>query len=1090
MNQSPKEFMRTRRPERFSDTIITKKGSLNRSLLEYKLEVITSNSQELEFQNFCFKLAQLELAPNLRPQTGPSGGGDSKADTETYPVSEITRLNFWEGIANEKGERWAFAISANKDWINKVKKDVKGIADTGRDYKRIFFITNQFAKDKKRAEIEDGLTKDISAPVTILDRTWILDRVFQNNRQKLAIEELDLGEGLDDEVLVGPIDAERFKLFEKLNREIEEALSDAIMTIKVADKALDAALLARGMGKSKYEVDGLFDRAQRLAEQLSLQEHLYTIKYQKAWTSFFWYEDFEVFIRLVDDLQAIAESSSSIYTLERQYYLITLLKTMPDASKPSETTIAKKFDALRECLMEIVNDETRPSAAHQAKMLLALNNLFSKSSEKKDLNDNFREIGTILKDSERLIGFSYEESIGVIQENGDVFGEIPEYENLMNLVAEIDAKRKGEIPAAKLLLKYGLQHLESKRYYKAIEYIGKSLVNLYKKESKEDFVHALYFIAYAYEAIGLLWAARGSLIHAVSYSISDLRQIQEINEMQVKCCNRLKMLELRLGRVGYILEWHEGELILSQQLAVTRAEREAIYMESLGNFSPILGCLLLKTRPSDLSQLEKAPEIFTRSSLDFSGLALLYLLGGEKYLPEDYWRTIGDRSPTDFFNRWFNQPAQEDLPEYPEYYLSDIASIQSSILGTLFILETSNSSPGIEICEMIIASLEAFLSTAINMQVCGKVSEFKVVVKESEGLTDNIQLSNQTENGRFLEVLYKPFNPHLLSTRTQHKITGAVRDIIIRIVAETMAFSDPEKSLRELLVDQQVDQRSFNFLSPLVMLGNVLGHYPRRSIRQWYNDSDKEYPFDGITSRIEAVRNDAMHVGNEKAAKSNFDKTNSANIRSHQHMKTFSVINERLWDGYVWRGFAFAVDPKPNSIQSPTLYLMFDNRETAIEIFKEWKERFDDKAGEKIKISILKGIDADNPFWYKGLITSNIPMAEMKDGHTFVMMTKVSTMTPDNPRNLEGFLASYSRFGYFTMAPFFIDIKTRIYEPMNEWGFNMRELVVKNAWEIGVHDFEVTAIAATDNPILPKDTPLIPVLEVLKMKRERASNSV
>ena len=178
MKQSPKEFMRMRRPERFSDTIVTKKGSLNRSLLEYKLEVITSNSQEQEFQNFCLKLAQLELAPNLRPQTGPSGGGDSKADTETYPVSDITRLNFWEGIANALGERWAFAISAKKDWVNKVKKDAKGIVDTGRDYKRIFFISNQFTKDKKRAEIEDSLSKDISVPVTILDRTWILDRFF------------------------------------------------------------------------------------------------------------------------------------------------------------------------------------------------------------------------------------------------------------------------------------------------------------------------------------------------------------------------------------------------------------------------------------------------------------------------------------------------------------------------------------------------------------------------------------------------------------------------------------------------------------------------------------------------------------------------------------------------------------------------------------------------------------------------------------------------------------------------------------------------------------------------------------------------
>src|SRR5690242_21070032 len=130
MNQSPKEFMKQRRPERFSDSAVVKKALLNRTILEYKFGEITPNNQEQQFQNFCFKLAQLEIAPNLRPQTGPSGGGDSKADAETFPVSEFTRLNYWEGIENGAGERWAIAISAKKEWIGKVKNDVKGIVDT------------------------------------------------------------------------------------------------------------------------------------------------------------------------------------------------------------------------------------------------------------------------------------------------------------------------------------------------------------------------------------------------------------------------------------------------------------------------------------------------------------------------------------------------------------------------------------------------------------------------------------------------------------------------------------------------------------------------------------------------------------------------------------------------------------------------------------------------------------------------------------------------------------------------------------------------------------------------------------------------
>lgn len=1072
-----------RRPERFSDSVVTQKCNLNRSILEYKLEVVTSNNQEQAFQNFCFKLAQLEIAPNLRPQTGPSGGGDSKTDSETYPVSDFIRLNFWDGLANEQGDRWAFAISAKKEWVTKVKSDVKGIIETKRDYKRIFFITNQFTRDKKRAEIEDALSKEFEVSTTILDRTWILDRVFQNNRQKLAIEELNLGEGLEDEIVVGPNDAERLKLFEELNSEIETALCNAITTINIANKAVQSAQLARGMDRSRAEVDGLFDRAIKLAEHLGSPEQVYLSKYEKAWTTFFWFEDFEKFSQLYDELETIAETSVNISTLQRQNNLSGLLRASQGDKQFPQKYVQTKRANIKKWLAEFASDDTRPSASHQAKMLLALDELFDNVAQQKDLNENFKRIGVILQGSERLLGFPYEESITLIRENGDVFGEVPEYEKLINLIAEIDTQRKGEIPAAKSLLQYGLQHLESGRNYKAIEYIGRSLIDLYKKESQDDFIQALYFIAYAYEAVGLLWAARGSLIHAASYTTSDLKQHQEINELQAKCCRRLKMIELRLGRVGYVLEWHEADLVLSRQLAVTQEQLNAIYEESLSNFSGLLGCLLLKTRTSDLPQLERAPDIFNRLSIDFSGLALLYLLGGEKYLPEDYWQTIGDQSATDFFNRWNNQPAHDDLP-IPEYYLGETITLQSNILGTHFVFESKNASPAIEVCEMIVAALEAYLSTALSMHIYGKVSEFKVLTEENPNLSSYIELDNQPENGRFIRVVYKQFNPHLLTVEAQTKISKALTEIVIRIIAETVAFPDAEKNFKELMVDQRVDQRSFNFSSPLVMLGNVLGHNPRRSISQWITEGDKTYPFDGVTSRLESIPTTAQQETIVEAENS-ADGADFNDVKGHQHVKNLSVINEHLWQGHVWRGFAFAVDPNPHAIQSPTLYLMFDDHQKAVAIFKEWRESFGDKAGENIKISILKGIDANNPHWYKGLISSNVKEQGMKNGNTLILMTKISTMTPTNPRNLEGFLESYARFGYFILAPFFIDIKSGKPEPLNEWGFPMKELSVRNAWEVGLNELEMTAIDAAENPVIPKGVTDAPVLKVIKMKLEQ-----
>lgn len=71
---SPKKFLRARRPEKFSDSVLEEKPTLDRSMLEYHLATLTSRSQETDFATFALHLAEREICPNLLPQTGPTGG--------------------------------------------------------------------------------------------------------------------------------------------------------------------------------------------------------------------------------------------------------------------------------------------------------------------------------------------------------------------------------------------------------------------------------------------------------------------------------------------------------------------------------------------------------------------------------------------------------------------------------------------------------------------------------------------------------------------------------------------------------------------------------------------------------------------------------------------------------------------------------------------------------------------------------------------------------------------------------------------------------------------------------------------------------
>jgi hypothetical protein len=149
---SPKEFLKQLRPDEFSDSEIIEKGSLDRAVLEHFLSTLNTRSQELQFESFAKALCEKVICPNLLEQTGPVAGGDGKTDSQTFPVSEQSSLLWYEGINDSSHkERWAFAVSTNKNWRNKCKTDVRKISETGRGYIKAFCITNQYAKANQRS---------------------------------------------------------------------------------------------------------------------------------------------------------------------------------------------------------------------------------------------------------------------------------------------------------------------------------------------------------------------------------------------------------------------------------------------------------------------------------------------------------------------------------------------------------------------------------------------------------------------------------------------------------------------------------------------------------------------------------------------------------------------------------------------------------------------------------------------------------------------------------------------------------------------------------------------------------------------------
>ena len=125
----PSQLMRSWHPDLFPDTEVVRPTTLPKDFLEYHLETLTSRTQEQMFEEFCRRLLEREVCPNLKPQTGPTGGGDSKMDASTYPVAPaLAARYYWGSPSPPTDDLWAFAFSCKKKWKDKVKDDANKLA--------------------------------------------------------------------------------------------------------------------------------------------------------------------------------------------------------------------------------------------------------------------------------------------------------------------------------------------------------------------------------------------------------------------------------------------------------------------------------------------------------------------------------------------------------------------------------------------------------------------------------------------------------------------------------------------------------------------------------------------------------------------------------------------------------------------------------------------------------------------------------------------------------------------------------------------------------------------------------------------------
>lgn len=1086
---SPKSFLKVRRPERFSDTVDEEIIELDRSLLEYHLSSLTTRSQESDFERFARRLCECEICPNLLPQTGPTGGGDSKVDSETYPVADDLALAWCVGWGREAArERWAFAFSAKADWPSKVRSDIAKIAETKRGYTKAFFVTNQAVPDRKRAEVEDSLRSEHGIDVRILDRTWILDRVFSGNHEQLAINDLGVTALSRREVKKGPLDVKREGKLEELEERIRDALQTGRFGAALADDALDAADLARNLERPRAEVEGRYVRADQLALKYGSPRQQVEAAYQWAWTLFWWFEDYSAFAEQYGVVEGRANGSRNAYDLERLSTLWHSLHMAVERRTLDAYSVSyhSRTDTLTVELERLQAEEDRPSTALQAETLLLEVQLMRRLSAKEPLDEVLRSLQDVILRSEALVGYPLMPLVEYLTEIGQFLEGMTAYNELFETIVKVASNRDGEVSAARLLLKRGEQQILQGRPVEAIATLGRSLGRLYKHETRHDIVRALYFCGCAYDNIGLPWAARGTLLAAASVATNELWQYGEVTPYQAACYRRLKWIELHLGRLPHILAWHELDVLMRHELAMRGSDYKAPPSDE-PTFDALLVRLLLRTDFSDLRALQNLPEVLDRLGLDLEADALLYALGHKERF-EELAQKLG-QDPDVFARKCRSLKADVPLPDRPVLYNQRQALLQSRVLGCRIAVKSVIDPPCIEVAESMLAALESFLATSALDRAIAHEPELTVEVRASDFAKDLVNVTVEERAGRpHLSVICRRFDPNNMHVSDQIAVRKAVFHVVVTALASTIVFKDIERDLEDLFRDERVSERAVAFTSTFVAQSNVLGASPKTRLTDWTDEQARIYPLRRDEPWEPEETSDDEHddaesprfVQGAEPPPELFD----PNLRSHDQIETVSLIRERLWERAEWTGTVFLTDPANEC--PPVFGFVFRDREAGREIFAHWRRelgRVD--VQERVRLTVVRGIDNTHPHAYRVVVGSN-PMAFQTGSRITVYVNRLHRMDATTPDNLDRFLSSHAAVDALYIAPAFAPPgfdESHLPEVEMDLCIGVHHVHVRNAWEIGLNDLDSVAIREEDDPVIPKGVDDPPVLKLIRSRR-------
>lgn len=1073
--QTPPAFMRGRRPSLFSDSQSESSTPMTRDAFEYRLQSITARSEEAQFQRFAHALLEVEVCPNLVPQTGPTGGGDSKVDAETYAVADALAERWWSGTAREAAkEDWAFAISAMKDWRKKARKDVDNVLASGRTYRRIHYVTNQFVKDKDRASVEKELTHRAGGiPVRIFDRTWIMQAVFDHGHWPIAERELGLPAApASAPGLIGPLDADRARQLAQVEAEIADPARFANSPMQLAHAWLTSALLTRGLGRPREEVDQRFDRAIEAARRSGSGRGQRRMIYQKAWTAFWWFADYTAVIGAYDTIEALLDDDTNAWDLEQLTNLYTVLHSSERHGwlPPEAAMLPTRLGRLRERLERLASRRSHPTDSAWARTHMLHLDFMADPLDPRRQAEAVKGFKALLRDVERLPEYPVESLCGVISEFTKLHFAIEGFDPVADRAGELLGERLGAQAQARQLLDRAAHKVANKAPEDALRLLGRAMGLLNKQPSREMYLEGAWIAAQAYCDVGLFCAARAHLLLGLNRSIRSLTEDAHVSAESLNFVVRMAWVELAAGRLPLTLEaLHCADVIAG---AVDLTDKgKAAYFEQRLDLEFLLSRAIADSAAPGAAAIGSAATVLTARQLPIAEQVALAMLGH----PQEVLKELSGDVDLEALQA---VPWPDDLGSI-DWDGATTGSVRSRVLGCDLLATGVTTHEARSLVMTLFAVLEGFAATAFADRLTPGTDRFLITVDDS-GQTRGLSMS-VTEDECGDPVLSMRFVRGTLaeyaSTQAFHrKMIDAVVHVISRV-----CVPGNRADLERMFSQDAVHDRAFGLVNACAM-DDMSTNAPTLDAMMPAGASPA--PLVGLgqfrpcaAEKVGPAVWDAQ-MGNGEPPPLEFN---------HRHTRLVGAINSPLWDRAQWRGLGFTIGRDG----VPGVDLMFEDSDAAAKILRGWHRRIEGRsADEVLRLAILTDVDNQNRAHYRvGIAPAQAgPVAD--ESQTLMIAVRSNTMTPENAQNLEAFLARFAQSGRFRLgvAGGTGDPRTP-YLPIDIEPIELTKLEFKSAWQIGTNDpMFVMMLRADDDPFIPPEVESpadLPAVQAITSARRR-----